>query len=191
MSSTKYFYLKGWNGINIEPLKLEYENLKSERTRDINIQACAGEKDGNITIYENGSLTTTRKEYYHGNKTGIIVRLQTMSNICKEYIPKKKIINFCKIDVEGDEREVLLGFDFENYRPNAFCIEYTKPGTLLINYNRFEDILLKNNYEFIFSYGINRYYIDKNLPYLKERAKYIEKVIITFKTRNNKKYLKS
>ena len=26
-STTKYFYLKGWSGINIEPLRKEYENL--------------------------------------------------------------------------------------------------------------------------------------------------------------------
>ena len=71
--------------------------------------------------------------------------MRTLSNICKEYIPKNKVINFCKIDVEGDEKEVLLGFDFENYRPNIFCIECTKPGTMSFTHQNFEDILIKNN----------------------------------------------
>ena len=45
-------------------------------------------------------------------------------------------------------------------------------------HQNFEDILIKNNYEYIYTYGINRYYVDKNLDYLKERAKFIEKIIL-------------
>ena len=183
LSVTKHFYLKGWNGINIEPLKYDYEQLKKERPRDINIQVCAGEKEGNITLYEDGALTTSHKEYTFKKLNGTIAKLRTLSNICKEYIPKNKVINFCKIDVEGDEKEVLLGFDFENFRPNIFCIECTKPGTMSFTHQNFEDILIKNNYEHIYTYGINRYYVDKNLDYLKERAKFIEKLILSYKRR--------
>ena len=35
-----------------------------------------------------------------------------MSSVCEKYVPKGKIIQFCKIDVEGGERDVLLGYDF-------------------------------------------------------------------------------
>ena len=181
LSVTKYFYLKGWNGINIEPLKIEYENLKKERQRDINIQTCVGAKEGNITIYENGALTTSHKKYTLRQINGTICKLQTLSNICKEYIPKDKVIHFCKIDVEGDEKEVLLGFDFENYRPNIFYIECTAPGSFSFTHKEFEDILIRNDYEFIYTYGINRYYIDKNLYNLKERAKYIKDLIASYR----------
>ena len=103
--------------------------------------------------------------------------MRTLSNICKEYIPKNKVINFCKIDVEGDEKEVLLGFDFNNYRPKIFCIESTQPRTFTFNHKTFEDILIKNNYEHIYTFLINRYYIDKSLNYLKERKKYLNETI--------------
>ena len=78
-----------------------------------------------------------------------------MSNICKKYIPKGKKINFCKIAVEGEEKNVLLGYDFENYRPEVFCIESTKPGTMISFYELWEEILLINNYLFTFKYSKN------------------------------------
>ena len=61
-----------------------------------------------------------------------------------------------KKDVEGQEKNVLLGYDFENYRPEVFCIESTKPGTMISCYELWEGILLKNNYSFAFEYSINR-----------------------------------
>ena len=183
LSVTKIFYLRGWNGLNIEPTNSSYYRLQAERPRDINVKICAGSHKGNITIYEEGALTTTRKEYSYARFKVHNTSLDTMANICNKNIPKHKEIHFCKIDVEGDEREVLLGFDFENYHPKVFCIECTKPGTMSFTYQTFEDILVKNNYEFVYSYGINRYYVDKNLDYLKERAKHLGDLLKLFRNR--------
>ena len=58
-----------------------------------------------------------------------------MSNVCNKYIEKGKKINFCQIDVEDGEKNVLLGYDFENSRPEVFCIESTKPGTAIPCYD--------------------------------------------------------
>ena len=176
LSVTKYFYLKGWNGINIEPLPEEYKELIKERPRDINLNICAGEKEGNITIYKGSTATTRRKDYSYFKKP-MNTTMQTISKICNDYISKNKEIHFCNIDVEGGEREVLLGIDFVNYRPKIFCIESTKPGTFIFSHQQFEDILIQNNYECVYTYKINRYYVDKKLTYLIERSKYIEEVI--------------
>ena len=99
-----------------------------------------------------------------------------MSIITKLYVPKKKEIEFCKIDVEGSEKNVLLGYDFVNYRPKVFCIEATKPGTFIPTYNEWEYILIKNNYSFAFEYEVNRFYIDNNIKNLKERFIGLEKL---------------
>ena len=53
------------------------------------------------------------------------MKMNTMSNICKKYVPIGKKIDFCKIDVEGGERGVLLGYDFKRYKPKVFCVEST------------------------------------------------------------------
>ena len=100
-----------------------------------------------------------------------------MSNICKKYIKNEKNIHFCKIDVEGEEKNVLLGFNFENCRPNVFVIESTKPGTIIPSFSEWENILLSNNFSFIYQYRINRFYIDNKIPNLNKKFKNIDKYI--------------
>lgn len=93
-----------------------------------------------------------------------------MKNICKAYVPKGVVINFCKIDVEGAEKYVLLGYDFVNYRPNVFCIEslFNKVKNTS-EYKEWEEILLKNDYEFAYQYGRNRFYYDKRISKMKNK----------------------
>ena len=92
-----------------------------------------------------------------------------MKYILNKYIPKNETIQFCKIDIEGGEKEVLLGYDFKNCRPKIFCIESTKPMTMVPIHKEFEYILINNNYSFAYQYYSNRYYIDNKIQILKER----------------------
>jgi len=109
-----------------------------------------------------------------------------MVNICRKYILKNEVIQFVKIDVEGGERNVLLGYDFEKYGPKAICIEATKPFTMVPCHDLWEDILLKNDYSFVYQYKVNRFYIDNRISYLRQRIKLAEKAVELFK----KKYKK-
>ena len=102
-----------------------------------------------------------------------------MANICRKYIPKNGVIQFCKIDVEGGEKNVLLGNDFEKYRPKVFCIESTRH--FIPCHHLWEYILLKNNYSFAFQYKVNRYYIDNRIPDLRQRFLLSEKALEKFK----------
>lgn len=168
ISVTKAFYLRDWYGINIEPLPNKYELLLKKRKKDINLQIGAGNEEGNSYLIKRGDLSAILKTHKNINSNVIKIKIKTMANICKSYIPKDKKIEFCKIDVEGGERDVLLGCDFENYRPKVFCIESTKPGTGIPCYNLWEDILLNNNYSFVYQYKINRFYIDNKIEGLRE-----------------------
>ena len=100
-----------------------------------------------------------------------------MTNICKDYVKKETNILFCKIDVEGSEKDVLSGFDFQNYRPLIFLIESTLPATMILSYSSWEYILISNNYSFLYQYLINRFYVDnshtnRKLKFLKVNIKY-------------------
>ena len=172
VSVTKLFYLKGWNGINIEPQPGKIELFKKDRPNDINLQLAIGAKEGNVTFYVKDQCSTYVKKYSNQYENIINIKMDTMSNICKRYVPKGTKIDFCKIDVEGGEKNVLLGYDFINYRPKVFCIESTIPLTTKPNYILWEDILIKNNYTFIYSKGVNRYYVDNLIPGFSERKKY-------------------
>ena len=135
-------------------------------------------------LYVMGSGSTLQKKK---NTKAISINIDTMSNICRKYVPKKEIIQFCKIDVEGGEKNVLLGYDFENYRPKVFCIESTLPGTSIPCHNLWEDILLKNDYSFAYQYRINRYYIDNRIKGLRERFFLAKKSVKEFKKIKNLK----
>ena len=181
ISVTKAFYIRGWHGINIEPLPEEYSKLVKARIRDINLNYGAGEKDDNLIFYLQGTATTADKRYGSGNQKKQAIEVHPLSKICKKYVPKNEIIQFCKIDVEGGEKNVLLGYDFKNYRPKVFCIESTKPGSKKPTYNEWEYILLNNDYEFGFKHGINRYYYDKKVKHLSERFLNLSNHIDTYK----------
>ena len=99
-SVTKAFYLRGWHGINIEPLPNFFQRLTKYRKRDINIQIGVGKNRGIARFFENRARSTLLKEYSRNNSKVIIINIDTMSNICNKYIPKKEIIQFCKIDIE-------------------------------------------------------------------------------------------
>ena len=151
ISVTKSFYIRGWYGINIEPLPDKYKDLVKYRKRDINLQIGAGKMKENKTLFLLGPGSTFYNNETMNNKS-IKIEVDTMSNICRKYTPKNETIQFCKIDVEGGEKDVLLGYDFENYRPKVFCIEATQPNTSIPCHDLWEDILLKNDYSFIYQY---------------------------------------
>jgi len=120
-----------------------------------------------------------------------IVKVETLTDICKEYIPKRTKIDFCKIDVEGGERDVLLGYDFINYRPKIFCIKSTLPLSMIPSYQLFEDVLIKNNYSFIYQYNINRFYVDNKSEFsniLRKRVTLIDLYIEKYNDKKNNNY---
>lgn len=161
-SVTKLFYdNKNANGINIEPQPYLIEVTNAERPRDINICAICAREDGKKTeLFLQGGGSTV-KEDYSVMKQGqvIMTNTVTLKCICDSYIKDNQKINFLKIDAEGSEREVLLGADFSKYRPEVLVIESTYPRTEIPSFEEWEDILIANKYNYMFSYGINRYYV--------------------------------
>ena len=52
LSNTKYFYDKGWHGINIEPHPQRIKEFEKERKRDINLEMGIGNLDKNMDFYQ-------------------------------------------------------------------------------------------------------------------------------------------
>lgn len=161
-SVTKLFYECGrGHGINIEPQRLLYEQTCRERERDVNLCCGIGSEAGEMAFYVQGGLSTVlaenRVEARHPATERIQIR--TLADICREYVPQGQAISFLKIDVEGFEREALLGADFEHYRPAMVCMEATLPNTHIPCHDKWEDVLTGAGYHFVYEYGINRYYV--------------------------------
>ena len=77
-----------------------------------------GERDDKVTIYmtiniyqSSTNIKKNRSDYTYNPKKRI-VNMTTMKKICDKYI-KNETIYFLKIDVEGPEKNVILGYDFD------------------------------------------------------------------------------
>lgn len=168
-SVTKLLYdLKDACGINIEPQKDLLELTRRERKRDINLCIGIGEKKSRLPLYLQGGLSTTLEQNVKGITTIEEIEIVPLREVCDEYVGNKTI-HFLKIDVEGMEKEVLLGGDFTKYRPWIICIESTIPESFVPCYDEWEDILISKDYVFAKMIGVNRYYVAKEHNEMIER----------------------
>ena len=171
ISVTKFFYDRGWHGINIEPLPEKCALLIEQRPRDINLCIGLGKETGKIDLMGDGAGATFSDEvsdkWKNPNMKRRLKKILTLSEVHERYCNPKQDIHFCKIDVEGFEREVLEGIkDWRKFRPWIFVIEATLPGTAIPCHEKWEDILFANDYILALNFGINRYYIDMEKEYL-------------------------
>ncbi len=121
------FYLRGWRGVTVEPNPWLAQLSEAVRPLDIRIQSLVGEKPGNATYYlveDFHGLSTTIEGHARAAQSEFGKRSQamtmpvtTLQALCEQYAPNG--IDFLKIDVEGAEREVLLGGDWRRFRPRS------------------------------------------------------------------------
>ena len=176
LSVTKIFYDKGWRGINVEPIKKQYELFVKERPRDINLNIGIAEKSGTLMFreYEGTGYSTLssrmKKDHIDDDERYVkkfedyTIPVKSLKDIFQEH--NVSSIQFLKVDVEGFEYEVLEGNDWKKYRPEVICIE--------ANHVRkdWRKLLKDNNYSYVFFDGLNEYYTDNNT----DRAKHFDYV---------------
>ena len=166
-SVTKFFYDRGWHGINIEPLIDKCALLSEMRPRDINLCVGLGSERGKLDIFELDEMSTFLEEFANNSNNKRQRNILTLSEVYERYCPPNQDVHFCKIDVEGYERQVLEGVkDWQKFRPWVFCMEATLPNTYTPCHEQWEDLLLANDYVFAFQLAINRYYVAAEREYL-------------------------
>ena len=164
-SVTMAFYERGWHGINIEPIKGHLQDLSLARTRDINLLGAAGHEHGQIELWEcevRGWATASKETILMHETNGFSgkyykVPVFPLKDICAQYVEGE--IHFLKIDVEGFEKNVIDGMDFQKYRPWIVVVEATKPNSSEEIHNLWESSLLDNNYQLAYSDGLNKFYL--------------------------------
>jgi hypothetical protein len=96
--------------------------------------------------------------------------VKKLSDILIEKIPtQNQDFHFCKIDVEGFEKAVLEGINFDIIKPWVFVIESTEPYTSISTHEEWEHILINAGYIFVLRHNINRYYLIKSRNELADR----------------------
>jgi len=174
-SVTNLFYLNGWRGINIEPLRKHFKILVESRPKDINLNVALSDSEGELEIWESevrGWATLDKAVAEQHELNGFIgdwtkTSVRTLKNILDENLSEQQTdIHFLKIDVEGVEESVVRGNDWLKFRPWIVIIESTKPNSQQESYESWEQIILDRNYEFVYFDGLNRFYVSQEHSYL-------------------------
>jgi FkbM family methyltransferase len=168
-SVTKYFYLAGWRGINIEPIPELVEKLNRSRPEDTNKGVAISDTPGELTFYKGlgdaSGLSTLSAEIAASHRTHgyqfatIKIPVTTLNAVLDEHAKDKPEITFLNVDVEGFEKQVLSSIDFTRYHPRVIMAEATAPLTEVATQQKWESILIDNGYIFAMDDGLNRYYV--------------------------------
>jgi FkbM family methyltransferase len=169
ISVTKAFYDRNWRGINIEPLSDKYLLLMQKRPEDLNLNIACGSERSVLMIWPHEMITTLDSTLsWTRGVGGVPIQVYPLSEVLRNY--SLPVCHFCKIDVEGFEKQVLLGINWTSFRPWIFCIEATIPMSITPCHNKWEYILLEHQYAYGCAIGINRFYYDAVYhPYLRKR----------------------
>lgn len=158
LSNTKYFYEKGFRGINIEPNPNLIENFYVQRPEDINLNVGISPTDGELTFYilEADTLSTfnpeAAKESCNAYKTKITEEIKIKTIPLVKIIEKHasaKTIDFMSIDTEGYDLEVLQSNDWKKYRPRFVIIEVNRDSKNIL------DFMLDNKYKAVYKNHTN------------------------------------
>jgi FkbM family methyltransferase len=178
-SVTKYFYLKGWRGVNVEPNPDHLAELQRRRTEDANLGVGISDAADTLTFYKfetraSGLSTFDPDTAERHKKAGFSYETLTIPVVTlTEALGRTEIVtggfDFLNVDVEGFERKVLAGLDFTKYPPKVIMLEATAPLTEEPTQQKWEDLLFSHGYSFAMDDGLNRYYVQRTERQLQAR----------------------
>ena len=166
-SVTKAFYDRGWSGINVEPHPEYFHDLVEARPRDVNLNIAVGESSDTRTMAFVNSTGLSTLDPDQAEQRAIegfsivrgSVQVETLAMIWNAHVTQDQPVHFLKVDVEGFERQVLLGNRWDVNRPWIVVVEATLPLTTVPAFQDWENILTSADYEFAYADGLNRFYV--------------------------------
>lgn len=168
-SVTRYFYERGWSGINIDPV-VENINEYACRQRDINLNLAAGSRPCTLpfSVVDGSGLSSFHAAHVDCARTHGLnsieqrwVEVRSLNAILEQHLPESRAITFLKIDVEGHEYDVLQGLCLRRYRPVVILVETTQPcSTLMVdNFSDISQYICANGYHEVYFDGVNTWWL--------------------------------
>lgn len=162
-SNTYYFYLNGWQGMNIDAMPGSMKLFDQLRPLDINLEIAVSAQIEELNYYQfdepalNTFSQETLKKRQKKNNYSLIgktkLKPQRLSSILEKHLPKHQTIDFMNIDVEGFDYEVLKSNNWNRFRPKVLIIED-------LDVHNWEDIRKTKIYRFLTS---NNYILHSRL----------------------------
>lgn len=175
-SVTYWLYTQGWRGVLVEPGTREAE-IAARRPEDRVLAAAVGSGDGDgdgvgMVLYETSpdpGMSTLRQdrleELQRLDQTWVerAVPVVPLSQVF-QHVPGDGHVALLSVDVEGAEADVLGTLDWERQRPALVVVESIEPWRTVSTHASFEPVLLTAGYRLATFDGVNRYYVDEQLP---------------------------
>lgn len=165
-SVSKAFYDRGWRGVHVEPIAAYAARLRDQRPDEIVVEKCLGARSGNMTLHvvQDSGLSTLVEEHARRAEVdlGFVRKEQAVEVITLEQLMapyQGRDIHWLKIDVEGAERDVLLGWNCRRDRPWILVVEATIPNSQKESHQEWEAIILSGGYRHVYFDGLNRFYV--------------------------------
>jgi FkbM family methyltransferase len=170
-SNTKFFYQRGWTGINVEPIPGSKTVFDAERPGDINLELLVSENEGAVEFYlfDPSLMNTMSKEQAKENekfawcrfKETVMVASMPLAKLLDQYLPAGKKIDFMSIDVEGAEMAVLNSNNWDKYAPDVLLVEIIDTEIEDIFKTAVHQFLVQKGYNFFAKTGNTLFYKKK------------------------------
>jgi FkbM family methyltransferase len=156
-SNVRLFFEEGWSGVCIEPCLKNYKKLELlyKDTSVVTVRAAATDYEGELELNvatipwakEWGSDVSSQKRDTIERWPDYVWEKETVPATTVDQVLESNHlghIDFASIDVEGQEMEVLRGFDLHKYRPQLLVVEYSNTAERkdLIEYLRHQGYFL-------------------------------------------------
>tara|TARA_B100000683_G_C12350500_1_gene498716 strand:+ start:40 stop:783 length:744 start_codon:yes stop_codon:yes gene_type:complete len=153
-------YKSGWEGINIDIDYNSIDMFNFFRKSDVNIQTAVTDHKGEVDLFfyhNRAAKNTISKEFGSDAKEQKKINSDTLNNIIENSKFKNSKIDFVSIDVEGNEMNVLNGFNLKKYKPKLILLEFIIPNKKEFYEKDINEItnsevykfLIKNDYKLI------------------------------------------
>ena len=169
-NNTYFFYLRGWRGVNVEPVPSARALFEAVRPGDLNLSVAISDEPGFATFHEipdcTGLSSLSREVADEQRARGFSVVEHTIPTWTVAQVVERYRLEppeVFSLDVEGNEGRVLRGIPLADWQPQVFVIEATRPMSNIPCHEDWEPILLGHGYLFAAFDGINRYYLRGDL----------------------------
>jgi FkbM family methyltransferase len=151
-NNTYLLHKRGWSGINIDLDFSSIEMFNYFRPNDYNHKIALSNKKGkaNLFFFHNRApKNTLDKVSGKGAKLVKKIQTDTLDNIIKQSKLSIKKIDFLTIDVEGNELNVLRGFNLNKYEPKVIVLELINKKNNSFHEQEIKDIQKSKIYKYM------------------------------------------
>jgi O-antigen biosynthesis protein len=174
-STTRAFYERGWFGINVQPVDEYYQRLVESRPRDRNLKVAVGREAGLRTLPTHFGNRFPDRNLGNRRENGAaveavaatVVPVRPLTQLIEESALSP--IHFLKIDVKGDQVDVLEGLDLQRVRPWIILVGAINSDSTISPREEWEHLITTRGYSFAYFDGLNCFYVADEIPKAKER----------------------